>query len=174
MANELIVQNEEVSNAVATKLDNFDSVEDVMSLAKHLIASKALPAGYNTPEKVLVGIQRSKELGMSPLAGMANLSLINGIPSPSVHLLVAKARQAGVIFTIVKDFEKVFEPVLDASGNEQLDENGKPKVKADVITTIRTSQFKHGRWFDNDISYRWSEAVSAELTGKDNWKKMPK
>jgi hypothetical protein len=157
----------------ATKLEQFNSVEDIFALAKHLLASKALPPAYKSPEQVMVGIQRAKELGMSPLAGIASLPMINGIPSPSVHLLVAKAKQAGIMFSIVKDYEKIFEPIYDnATGEQAIDENGKPKIKADIITTIKTSEFKHGRWFDTEISCRWSEAVAAGWTTKDNWIKM--
>lgn len=166
----VIVPNDEqqlvVQKPIETKLTDFNSVQETLDFATHLIKSKALPPGYNTPEKVLVGIQRGRELGLSPLASLTNLALINGVPSPTVHLLVAKAKEAGVMFTIKKDFEKIFEPVFDANG-DQVIEDGKPKVKADVITTIQVSQFKHGRWFDNEISYRWSEATSADLVTKD-------
>jgi hypothetical protein len=148
-------------------------MQEQYQLAEMFIKSKAIPSSYNTPEKVMVGIQRAKELGMSPLAGLASLPMISGIPSPSVHLLVAKARQAGIRFTILKDGEKVYEPVLDANGQEVLDEDGKVKLKADLITTVQTSEYMNGRWFDNEISFRWSDAVKADLSGKDNWKRMP-
>jgi hypothetical protein len=148
------------------------SIKEQYELAELFIKSKAIPPSYNTPEKVIVGIQRAKELKMPPLAGLANLPMISGIPSPSVHLLVSKAREAGIRFTLVKDAEKIFEPVLDANG-EQIFEDGKPKMKIDLITTIRTSEYAYGRWFDNEISYRWSEAIKAGLIEKDNWKKMP-
>ena len=154
-----------VVEKTTSEVSNYDA-QGMYQLAEMFIKSKAIPPSYNTPEKVIVGIQRAKELGMSPLAGLADLSMINGIPSPSVHLLVAKARQAGIRFTIVRDAEKVFEPVLDANG-EPVMEDGKPKMKADIVTTVRVSEFVNGRWFDNEISYSWSDAVKAGLSTKD-------
>ncbi|MCS7317198.1 MAG: hypothetical protein NZZ41_02595 [Candidatus Dojkabacteria bacterium] len=167
------IEKQEINNLdkQIADISSYD-VKNMYQLAEIFIKSKAIPPSYNTPEKIIVGIQRAKELGLSPLAGLSNLPMINGIPSPSVHLLVAKARQAGIRFTIVRDAEKIYEPVLDANG-EPVIENGKPKMKADLITTIRTSEFVNGRWFDNEISYRWSDAVKAGLADKDNWKKMP-
>ena len=142
--------------------------------AQYLIDSKVLPKAYDTPAKVIVGIQTAKELGLPPITGLKSLPMISGIPSPTVHLLVSLARKAGIKFTLVDDFKTIFEPVLNNDGTEKLDENNKPVLKKDIITTIRCSEYKEGRWFDSDISFRWGEAVSAQLTTKDNWSKYPR
>lgn len=148
--------------------------------AQSLIDAKVIPVAYKTPKMVLLGIQKAKELNMPPLAGLANLSIINGIPTPSVHLLVAKARDAGTIFELVKDYEPIYEEVLDKFGNPELVEDPKkpnsfiPKMQKDIITTIRCNKFSNGKWFSSDVSFRLSEAIQMELTSKDNWKKMPR
>lgn len=138
------------------------------------INSKCLPSSYTSVASVRVGIARAKELGMPPLSGLCNLPMINGVPTPTTHLLVAKAREAGSEFVVLKDFEKIFEQVIDSNGNEVKNEDGTPKMKADIITTIEINTYVLNRWFTYQLSFRWSDAVAAELSSKSNWKKYPR
>lgn len=167
------------NNVVPLEQNNTQVVVN-REFAQSLIDAKVIPSGYKTPEMVMIGIQKGRELGMPPLAALSNLSLINGIPSPSVHLLVAKAREAGSVFEIVKDYEAIYDPVLDLQGNPVMIEDTKapgtfvPQVKKDIITSIRVNQFKQGKWFSYEIGFRWSEAIMQELNKKDNWIKMPR
>lgn len=146
---------------------------DIESFAKTLIESKALPPSYNTVPKIFVAIHKGRELGMGPMTSLSNFSMINGVPTPSVHLLLALARKAGIRFTILKDAEVVYTPVLDEVGKPVM-VDGVAKVIKDVVTTIRASEYYHGKWFENEFSYSWRDAEKAGLTTKDNWVKMPK
>jgi hypothetical protein len=57
------------------------SLEDAYRFAKYVIASRMAPRGFETPEAVLVAIQFGAELGLSPMASLQNIALVNGRPT---------------------------------------------------------------------------------------------
>lgn len=144
------------------KFDDFSNVGQMTEFAKVLIASKMLPPAYNSPEKVVAAVVQGKELGMDAMTAINNLHVIQGKPTLSVHAIAALLKKAGVMYEIVKDYEPVYEK----------NDDGK-EVLIDRITTIKFSQFKHDRWFENEISFTMKEAKKQDLTSKDNWKRMP-
>lgn len=136
------------------KFNDFNNVAEMMSYAQTLIDSKLV--AFRKPEEVVLVANLGKALGVSFEVAALNMFSIQGKPTLSVHLQTALARKAGIDWELVKDAEKV------------LDENGKA---IDIITTIRF--FRHNptlnRVITNEMSYRWSDAVAAGLSKKENW-----
>jgi hypothetical protein len=137
------------------KFNDFNNVAEMMSYAQTLIDSKLV--AFRKPEEVVLVANLGKALGVSFEVAALNMFSVQGKPTLSVHLQTALARKAGVDWELIKDAEKVY------------DDNGKA---IDMITTIKFYRFNNAlqRVTTNEISYRWSDAVAAGLSTKDNWK----
>lgn len=61
MSEQLSLIPDESKNQI-TKLEQFSSVEEMKSYAEYLIKSKLLPPAYNSPEKVIIAIQKGESL----------------------------------------------------------------------------------------------------------------
>lgn len=57
------------------------SMEDVFLFARAVIESKMAPRGFETPQAVLVAVQFGAELGLTPMASLQNIALVNGKPT---------------------------------------------------------------------------------------------
>jgi hypothetical protein len=180
-----------------TKFQNFVSVEDQLKYFQKLIKSGALPKSYNTPEKVLVGAQLCKELNIPTLNGLRNLPFIDGVPTPSAHLLQGLAMGAGVTFKILKDAEEYIMTYIDSTGATVPRTQMKDGVEVPMIDRITSIEVSKIDWAGYDrnkitpeqhiklmeagiitvirnvISFRKSEAAAMGLLTRDNWKKMP-
>jgi hypothetical protein len=155
------MENQETGIA---KIDNFTSIEDMLGLAKALIASKFVPPAYKTPENVVAVILQGKELGFGAMTSLSNINIIQGKPTLSVHAINAKLAQRGIKIKTLKDYEKV------------VNQDGKV---SDIITTIRfyvplVVPINGDNYLVEDCSFTWKEAISMQLDKKDNWIKMPR
>ena len=143
------------------KLDSFKTVEDMLGLAQTLINSKLVPPTLKTPEIVVTVIQQGRELGFGAVTSINNINNIQGKPCLSVHAINAKLTQKGIKIKTLKDFELI----KDANG------------KVDATTTIRfyvplVVPINGQNYLEEDVSFKWSQAVDMGLTTKDNWIKM--
>lgn len=159
-------------------LDQFQSVQDMLGLARTLIESKLIPSNFDTPEKVVTVIQKGREIGLPPVSALENIYYIQGRATSSINVLMALAQNAGVGFKTINNFEPIMGPVLDANKQPVLDANGNPKEQvADYVTTIRVYR-KHekldGMIIENDVDFFYTEAQAMGLLTKDNWKKQLK
>jgi hypothetical protein len=68
------------------------TLNEKMEMAKLLAASGLVPQGLNTPEKVFVALQWGDELGLSPMASVNNVVVINGRPTLSADVMHALVR----------------------------------------------------------------------------------
>lgn len=148
------------SNSVG-KFDDFSSMEEMQSFATTLLKSKILPDAYKTPEAVIATVIQGKELGLKAMTALQNIHFISGRPTLGVHAISALLRSKGIDSKTLKDME----PITNAEG-----------VTVDYVTTIRFYRFSKtiNAIIEEDSSFRWSDAVSAQLTGKDVWKKFPR
>jgi hypothetical protein len=115
-----------------------------------------------TPEAVVAVILQGKELGFGPITSVNNINNIQGKPTLNVHAIAAKLSQSGIAYQLIKDFEA-----------ETTVKDGETTI-TDRVTTFRFLKMWNGRVLENEVSYRWSEAVKAGYTTKDNWVKMPR
>lgn len=127
--------------------------QNEMEQLQILIDSKSLPSNIKTIEQAFTIAQFGKDLGMKPMQAFHQIYNIQGRLALSSKGLGALLWANGIQYKTIQDFEKI-------------EDNG----KADYITTI---EFYRGNIVDR-ASFRWSDAVRAGWTTKDNWVKMPK
>lgn len=161
MSYELEIQNTdnqvEVVDEKIVKFNQFSNVNEQLAYAQTLIDSNLVP--YKKPEQVVLTANLGKALGVSFEVAALNMINIQGKPTLSVHLMSALAKKAGVDWEIVKDGVK-----------EEVD------GKMDIITTIKFYRYneKLKRVMENTFSYKYSDAVLAKYTDKDNWRTKTK
>lgn len=109
--------------------------------AEYMVTSGLLPKHINSPQKAVMTMLKARELGISPLAGMSSIYLVNGNVSLSASLMEAVLRQGGVDIVVGK---------WDA--------------------TICQLTFKRKGFSDFPAEFTIQEAKTAGLTSKDPWK----
>ena len=71
------------------------SLEDAFRFAKAIVASGFAPKGMDKPESVLVALQWGAELGLTPMAALSNIAVVNGRPSLFGDAALALIRSSG-------------------------------------------------------------------------------
>lgn len=127
--------------------------QNEMEQLQLLIDSKSLPANIKTIEQAFTIAQFGKDLGMKPMQAFHQIYNIQGRLALSSKGLGALLWANGIQYKTIQDFEKI-------------EDNG----KSDFVTTI---EFYRGNIVDK-ASFKWSDAVRAGWTSKDNWTKMPR
>lgn len=127
--------------------------QNEMEQLQILIDSKSLPSNIKTIEQAFTIAQFGKDLGMKPMQAFHQIYNIQGRLALSSKGLGALLWANGIQYKTVQDFEKI-------------EDNG----KSDYVTTI---EFYRGNIVDR-ASFKWSDAVRAGWTSKDNWVKMPR
>jgi hypothetical protein len=127
--------------------------QNEMEQLQLLIDSKSLPSNIKTIEQAFTIAQFGKDLGMKPMQAFHQIYNIQGRLALSSKGLGALLWANGIQYKTIQDFEKI-------------EDNG----KSDFVTTI---EFYRGNIVDK-ASFKWSDAVRAGWTSKDNWTKMPR
>lgn len=71
------------------------SLEDAFRFARAIVASGFAPKGMDKPESVLVALQWGAELGLTPMAALSNIAVVNGRPSLFGDAALALIRASG-------------------------------------------------------------------------------
>ena len=72
------------------------TLDEQYRLAKAYHASGMLPNHYDSPEKILTGMQYAFELGLKPMTGMRQICVINGTPAIWGELPLALVKKSGL------------------------------------------------------------------------------
>jgi len=151
-----------------TKLENFQSVEEMKKWASTIIDSGLLPNSITEPEQVITIVQHGRELGLSPHVAIQNIDVISGKPVLSSRMVGALLKRAGIEWTWDEDFITVEGP------------DGKPETLADGTVNRRTTIHFYwkskvtGKVMDTTFSVTWAQFALAGLTDKQNWVRLPK
>jgi hypothetical protein len=70
-------------------------IDEAIRLAKIMSASGLMPKSINTPEAVFVAMQMGAEIGLSPMASVQNIAVINGRPGIYGDAALAIVRASG-------------------------------------------------------------------------------
>lgn len=72
------------------------SLDDMWRFANYLSRSGLAPKGIETPEAILIAVQMGLELGLTPMAALQNIAVINGRPAVwgDAQLAVCRASAA--------------------------------------------------------------------------------
>lgn len=151
------------SASAMTKFNKFDTVEEQMQYAEHLIKSKLI--NFAKPEHAVMAFNVGRALGVDAAISAAYMYPIDGKITLSVHLATALARKAGVDWQIIKDGVK-----------EEIGKTADGKPMYDVVTEIKFYRKNEnlGKVMENTLRYTWKDAKAAQLDTKDNWKKRPR
>ena len=71
------------------------SLEDAFRFAKAICESGFAPRGMEKPESVLIALQWGAELGLTPMAGLQNIAVVNGRPALFGDAALALVRSSG-------------------------------------------------------------------------------
>jgi len=140
------------------------TVEDAYRMARLYLASKMLPARFNTAESIVVGMQYAIELGLSPLTGMRQIAVVQGTPCTYGDLPLALVQRSGKM-------ESIREYLIDDKGTEICTTNKNlqaPAVCAVCIVKRKGDAEPLERFFSLD------DAKVAGLGGSPTWKAYPK
>lgn len=71
--------------------------ESAYRMARIMAQSGLMPKGINTPEAVFVAMQMGAEIGLSPMASVQNIAVINGKPGIYGDAAIAVVRASGLL-----------------------------------------------------------------------------
>jgi len=169
------------------------SIENLFEKAQFLIEKKLVPATFKKAEDLVTVIKIGESIGLDPLASVNSIDLIQGAVAIKAKMIPGILAKAGIAVKVLRDYEQLYDevptPIKDKEGKPIVDEDGKmkyfkdpegntiykKKYKDDYITVIRFYRnFPGIGVIENDVEFRWSDAVKAEWHKKSNWKKMPR
>jgi hypothetical protein len=133
---------------MSTELAIHTPLADRMTYARTLAEASLLPTAYRKqPANVLLALEYADALGISPIAAIQSVHIIDGKPSASAQLIGALVRRAGHRLRVVVS----------------------PDGQAAKATIVRSD--------DPDFTFEsvWTmdRAVAAGLAGKGTWKSYP-
>lgn len=132
-----------------------ESFEDAQRFSKAVLASGFAPKGMNEAG-VLIAIQMGSELGLSPMASLQNIAVINGRPSIWGDAMLAICRASGL-------FD-------EESFNEEIQEGS---AKGDLVAVCTVRRLPNGKPVVR--SFSMGDAKQAGLLGKSGpWSQYPK
>lgn len=130
----------------------FACLDEMWRFAQCVSTSGLAPKGLETPQAILVALQMGAEVGLSPMASLQNIAVINGRPAVWGDAMLAICRGSGLFD------ESAFEEVWTGSGED----------RACTCTVRRLPQGK-----PIIRSFSLKQAKSAKLDGRDTWKMYP-
>jgi len=128
------------------------TIDEMWRFAQMIGQSGLAPKGFDTPAAVMVALQMGAELGLSPMASLQNIAVINGKPSVYGDCQLAVVRASGLFD------EKAFSERIEGTGDA---------MKA--ICTVR--RLPNGNPATNEFSI--ADARRAGLAEKAIWKQYP-
>lgn len=84
----------------------FGSLAEMKSFAVDVVNSGLAPRDFKTPESVLVAMQHGMEVGLTPMAALQSIAVINGRPTLYGDGLMAVARSHPSCVDIIETFER--------------------------------------------------------------------
>jgi hypothetical protein len=90
------------------------SIDEAFRFARAVVASGWAPKGMEKPESVMIAIQFGMEIGLTPMAALQNMAVINGRPAIYGDAALALVRSSGQLVSY-KETE-VGEPGKDSRG----------------------------------------------------------
>jgi len=136
-------------------------MDSLWRFASYVAASGLAPKGIQTREAIFVAVQMGLELGLTPMAALQNVAVINGRPTLWGDAQLAVVRSTG-------DLE-VFEEWYEAKG-KRLARN--PSEFGDDTTAV--CKVKRAGYAAAETAFSVADAKAAQLWGKQGpWSQYP-
>ena len=130
---------------MSNELVKKENLSEDLKRAQELLNSGLLPKNVNTPQKVLILMQKGKEMGLKPLEAVQSIYIVDNKPALASQLMLSLLYKSGVLADI-----------------KIVDEKDKCMV---TMTRKNMSPYT--------TSFSLEDAKRANLLYKDNWKKYP-
>lgn len=82
---------------------DFDSAYRIANI---IVKSGMAPKSLDTPEKACVAIMHGLELGLTPMASLQSIAVVNGMPTIYGDGMIALVRSSGLLEDIIETFEE--------------------------------------------------------------------
>lgn len=126
------------------------SLDQMWRFAKLVAASGLAPKGLERPEAIVIALQLGAEIGLSPMAALQSVAVINGRPSVYGDAALAVARASGLFD------EAAFEETVEVTASGEIHAtctvrrlpNGKPIVRTWTLGQAKRAGLlaKAGPW----------------------------
>lgn len=124
-----------------------DHVQSVMQMAATLVKSRLTPKGIDTPEKAFYLIMKGRELGVPPIRSLERIHIIEGRTTMAAELMLELFKRRG--------------------GRSEWLDDPKDRTYAEIRLKAANGDVHIER-------FTLEDAKTAQLFGKDNWRKWPK
>ena len=148
MSGELVVQKAPIAPANDRGL-RLASLDDMWRFANYVAESRLAPKGIETPAAILIALQMGAELGLTPMASLQNISIINGRPSVWGDAMLGVCQASGAFdFAAFEETVTAADGVWTATCTVRRFPNGKPIVRTFSMNDAKTAglQGKTGPW----------------------------
>ena len=187
--------SKEKGNEIAIIATEENSIDHLFAKAQLLIDKKMVPNTIRKAEEVVSIIQIGEGLGMNATTALNSIDLIQGAIAIKAKVIPGLLAKHGVAVQVLKDYEPIIEQkkmpkfvIKDKKKEFIFDDDGNPifftnpdgsfMMKEEVVDYVTAVRFKRNfpgiGVIENDIEFKWSDAVSAGWDSKPNWQKMPK
>jgi hypothetical protein len=187
--------SKEKSNELAIIANEENSIDTLFAKAQLLIDKKMVPSTIRKPEEVVSIIQIGEGLGMNATTALNSIDLIQGAIAIKAKVIPGLLAKHGIAVQVLKDYEPIIEQkkmpkfvIKDKKKEFIFDDDGNPifftnpdgtfMMKEETVDYVTEVKFKRNfpgiGVIENDIEFKWSDAVSAGWDSKPNWQKMPK
>jgi hypothetical protein len=95
-----------VSTTAAERGVTFTSIDQMRAFAMDVANSGLAPRDFKTPEAILVAMQHGMEIGLTPMASLQSIAVINGRPTLYGDGLMAVALAHPGCLDIIETFER--------------------------------------------------------------------
>jgi len=127
--------------------------EGCYRLANVIQASGLAPKSFKTVEQITVAMMHGMEVGLTPMAALQSIAVINGMPTIYGDGMLALVRASGLMEGIVEELER--------------DDNG-----AVLMAVCKVKRAGEAAWTVR--GFTWAEAMKAGLTRKEGpWTQYP-
>lgn len=99
-------ETQELATQAADRGITFSNIDQMREFARDVVNSGLAPRDFKTPEAVLVAMQHGMEIGLTPLASLQSIAVINGRPTLYGDGLMAVALAHPDCVDIIETFER--------------------------------------------------------------------
>ena len=147
--------------AVGQRGIEIKTLDDMWRFATAVKASGLAPKGIETPEAILIAVQMGLEVGLTPMAALQNIAVVNGRPTIWGDAQLAVVRGTGEL----ESFDEWFE-----AAGKRLTRN--PSNFSDDVTAV--CRVKRRGYDAKEFGFSVSDAKRANLWAKQGpWTQYP-